>query len=40
MERNGAEEQVLRLIAASFGNEAKVEERFPISFVELTNVRY
>jgi hypothetical protein len=38
MDRNAAEERVLRLIAAYFRNEAKVEEGFPISFVKLTDV--
>lgn len=38
MDRNAAEEQVLRVIAPYFRNKSKVEEGFLISFVKLTNV--
>lgn len=38
MDRKATEEQVLRLIAACFRGKAKVEEGFPISFVNLTDV--
>ena len=38
MERNAAEEQVLRLIPASCRDEAKAGEGLPIGFVKLAKV--